>query len=90
MDKRFKRAFAFAFALLITVEVALRLTGMIDFPLYDVDDEIGYIVKPSQSGTFMLSHDWVFNDRSMGTSFRWDPTKKPNLLLIGNSIVMGG
>ena len=38
----------------------------------------------------MRTHSWVFNDRSMGIAAAWEPKKKPDLLLIGNSIVMGG
>ncbi len=31
-------------------EIASRLSGITDFPVYAVDDEIGYIAKPNQSG----------------------------------------
>jgi len=77
-------------AIAVIVEIGLREAGFIDFPIYHVDDDIGYIIRPNQSGAFMRSHTWTFNDRSMGTSAAWMPSKKPNLLLIGNSIVMGG
>lgn len=76
--------------LLIGAEAAIRLGGIIDFPLYTVDDEIGYVVKPNQVGSFLNKNHWVFNDRSMGTNQNWGSSTKPNLLLIGNSIVMGG
>jgi hypothetical protein len=74
----------------IVIEIALRVDGAVDFPVYEVDDGIGYAIRPNQAGAFMRTHSWAFNDRSMGTAAAWDPTKKPNLLLIGNSIVMGG
>jgi hypothetical protein len=74
----------------LVTEIALRLGGMVDFPVYDVDDGIGYLVRPNQSGAFLRTHSWVFNNRSMAIAAAWEPTKKPNLLLIGNSIVMSG
>lgn len=77
-------------ALLIIGEVGLRIAGVTDFPIYDVDDEIGYVPSPSQSGRFLRSHDWVFNEHSMGTARPWSPDARQDVLLIGNSIVMGG
>src|SRR5437899_1649918 len=77
-------------AVLIATEIGVRLSGVVDFPVYAVDNEIGYIPKPSQSGSFLHKNAWVFNDRSMGTASPWDPSKRPNILFIGNSIVMGG
>jgi hypothetical protein len=75
--------------LLVGAELAVRLSGMVDFPIYHVDNEIGYIPEPNQAGTFLHKNSWVFNDRSMGTAAPWSPTR-PGILLIGNSIVMGG
>jgi hypothetical protein len=77
-------------ALFLVAELGLRVSGAVNFPLYHVDDEIGYIPKPDQSGSFLRSHAWVFNDRSMGTALKWNPHGHPNILLIGNSVVMGG
>ena len=85
-----KRTLIGVTAILVVTEIALRLAGVVDVPVYSADDGIGYIVQPQQSGAFMRTHTWVFNDRSMGTAAAWDPTKKPDLLLVGNSIVMGG
>lgn len=79
-----------AFVLLAMTELAVRLSGIVNLPIYNVDDEIGYIPKPSQAGSFLHVHDWVFNDRSMGVASQWNPRKRPNILLIGNSIIMGG
>jgi hypothetical protein len=86
----FKRIIVAVLALGIAAEILLRLVGAVDFPVYSVDDGIGYAIRPNQAGAFFRTHSWVFNDRSMGTAAMWDPTKRPNLLLIGNSIVMGG
>jgi hypothetical protein len=89
-NRTIKRVIIGFLALAVVIEIALRLGGVVDFPVYQVDDGIGYSIRPNQAGAFLRRHSWVFNDRSMGTAAAWDPTKKPNLLLIGNSIVMGG
>jgi hypothetical protein len=71
-------------------EIGVRLIGAVSFPTYHVDGEIGYIPNPDQQGNFLFVHRWVFNDRSMGTDRPWNPNSEPNVLLIGNSVVMGG
>jgi hypothetical protein len=76
-------------ALLVAVELGVRVLGLIDFPLYDADARIGYIPSASQHGSFMRRNDWQINDRHMaGGSFQ--PSPNGNLLLIGDSIVWGG
>ena len=67
-----------------------RVLGLTDFPIYIVDDGVGYTVKPNQAGNFMIVNGWSFNDRGMGTSRAWNPNLKENILLVGNSIIMGG
>ncbi|WP_342617493.1 hypothetical protein [Rhodoferax sp. GW822-FHT02A01] len=89
-SKHIKRFLASVACLLVVAEGAVRLSGAVDFPIYSVDNEIGYLPAPNQSGKFLNRNSWVFNDRSMGTELAWSPAKKRNLLLIGNSIVMGG
>lgn len=71
-------------------EFGLRFLGLGNFPVYQVDPEIGYIAAPSQSGKFLNKNDWHFNDLSMGNSQNFSPGDKNNLLLIGDSIVQGG
>lgn len=73
----------------IAVEVAIRFQGVIDFPLYDTDDGIGYIPKPNQKGSYLNRFPWKVNEKNM-TSGPWAPNQKPDLLLIGDSIVWGG
>ena len=90
MSTRASRIQLLFLVLLAITEPAVRLSGAADFPVYHVDNEIGYIPQPNQSGNFLLTHSWVFNDRSMGTARPWNPKQRPNILLIGNSIVMGG
>ena len=70
-------------------EIGLRLAGFLDFPLYETNNEIGYIPKASQSGSFLRSHDWQFNSLHMGApEFR--PTPALDTLLVGDSVVLGG
>ena len=72
------------------IEASVRLSGITDFPIYTWDTVIGYIPSANQRGSFLNKNSWAFNDRHMGTEKNWSPTEKSNLLLIGNSIVMGG
>ena len=74
----------------IAVEVTVRAAGLVDFPVYDAGGEISYLPKANQSGSFLDKNDWHFNDKSMPIARNWDPSLHPNVLLIGNSIVMGG
>ncbi len=76
--------------LLLISELAVRWIGLVDFPIYTVDSGIGYLPAPNQSGKFLNKNAWYFNGRSMATDVPWNPGNKRNLLLIGNSIVMGG
>jgi lysophospholipase L1-like esterase len=84
------RTLAVVVTLAALTEAGVRIGGLVDFPLYDVDSEIGYVVKPNQRGAFMRSHDWVFNDRSMGVDVAWKASAKIDVLLLGNSIIAGG
>jgi hypothetical protein len=38
----------------------------------------------------MNANDWYFNDKNMPIRENWNPAGEKNVLLIGNSIVMGG
>jgi hypothetical protein len=83
---------ALIIAVLCVAELAVRFSGLVDFPVYAVDDQIGYIVQPNQSGRFLNKNAWAFNSRSMPTAREWPPQNggPPNVMLIGNSVVMGG
>jgi lysophospholipase L1-like esterase len=72
-----------------TAEVAVRLSGMTDFPLYEADSEIGYILAPNQKGAFLNKNHWVFNEKCQGAG-PWKPNGKTDLLLLGDSLVLGG
>ena len=77
-----------AIAFLI-LEIGTRLTRISDFPIYDANNEIGYIPKASQHGKFLWTHDWIFNEYHMGAD-TFKPTNAEDILLIGDSIVLGG
>ncbi len=83
------RAAAIAVLLAVT-ELAVRTLGWVDFPIYAVDDEIGYFPQPNQSGAFLQKNRWVFNNRSMGIEAPWKPSGRTDVLLIGNSVILGG
>lgn len=88
---RWKKVLAFSLASLVALELAIRASGLVDFPTYVVDRDIGYVVRPSQTGAFLGHNRWAFNDRSMPIAQDWNPhLGGANVMLIGNSIVMGG
>ena len=77
-----------ALAFLI-LEIGTRLTRITDFPIYEANNKIGYIPHASQHGKFIWSHDWIFNEYHMGAD-TFKPTNSEDVLLIGDSIVLGG
>jgi hypothetical protein len=89
-----RKFFIFISATLISAcvaEFANNMAGLVDFPLYDANNQIGYIPKPNQAGSFMTTNDWAFNELSMGTARKFSPDdNKIDVLLIGDSIVYGG
>ncbi len=75
---------------LVLAEGAAQLSGVVDLPIYEANNQIGYIPAPNQSGKFLHKNDYRFNEYSMGAgSFSPDPARF-NLLLVGDSIVLGG
>jgi hypothetical protein len=79
----FLRAAAAAVILAGTAELATRTSGLSDFPIYDVDNRLGYIPKPDQAGRFLNKNSWFFNGKSMPTGKAWAPELCPNILQIG-------
>lgn len=78
-------------ALVALTELGVRVAGLVDFPTYLRDDYFGYVPRPGQSGRFLTTNAWFFNDRSMGVAEAWRPLPdRTDILLIGNSIVLGG
>ena len=77
-------------ALVVVAEGLVQLSGAVDIPVYEANNQIGYIPSPNQSGSFLHIHDYRFNEYSMGAGlFKPDPVRF-NVLLIGDSIVLGG
>jgi lysophospholipase L1-like esterase len=76
---------------LVALEPGLRLAGVIDFPLYDTDEAIGYIPRASQYGDFLRRNHYEVNERNQ-TAGHWSPDSngKPDLLVLGDSLVWGG
>ena len=77
-------------SLLIITELYLRSAGFSSYPIYDVGDDIKYIPSANQNGKFLNTNAWYFNDRHMGNIPNWSADKHPNIVLVGNSIVLGG
>ena len=77
-------------ALLGLTESVIRQAGASSFPVYVRSADFGYAPRSNQQGTFLGTNRWVFNDRAMGVEMPWNPSKLTDILLIGNSIVMGG
>ncbi len=77
-------------ALLVLSELGLRVAGLGNFPLYVKDPQFGYAPQPDQAGRFLQKNAWMFNDRSMGVAQPWQPGERTDILLVGNSIVLGG
>jgi hypothetical protein len=91
---KLKRVFltrcGYAAASFAVLEVAVRLSGAVDFPLYLSNNEIGYSLAPNQSGSFLNKNDWDFNELSMGIDKPFQAGASESILLIGDSIVLGG
>ena len=78
------------FLAFIVCEVGVRVSGLTELPLYDANSEIGYIPKENQSGFFLHQRRWRFNEYSMGAGSFKPAADRFNILLIGDSIVLGG
>lgn len=75
---------------LVLAEGVAQLSGVVDIPVYQANNQIGYIPAPNQAGKFLHRNDYRFNEYSMGAGrFLPDPARF-NLLLVGDSIVLGG
>ena len=83
-------AVATVFSTLVLGEFLVRMLGFVDFPIYETDGQIGYVIKANQHGVFLRTNDWYFNNESMPVQKDFEPNDHPNVLLIGNSIIMGG
>ena len=73
----------------LLLEAAIRVTGIVDFPIYEVNPKIGYIPAQNQSGSFLNKNRWSINEKHQ-CSPHWNPNQNPDILLIGDSVVWGG
>jgi len=71
-------------------EFVVRYVGLVDFPCYAADRFVGYQVAPNQAGVFLNKNRWFFNDKGMGTERVFQPQPSQDVLVIGDSIVLGG
>lgn len=77
------------FSLFLIIEVGLRLSGAIDFPLYTIDDNGHYSLSASQQGSFLNKNDWYVNSRGFNNKAEIN-LNEPYVMLIGDSVVYGG
>lgn len=77
-------------ATLILLELAVRASGLLSSPLYQADSVVGYWPSPNQAGSFLNRNRWYFNERSMGVVDVFRPDERMDVILIGDSIVLGG
>jgi hypothetical protein len=75
--------------LTLGAELVLRAMGVGDFPLYDANNEIGYIPKANQQGALLNKNHWIFNAQHMGAG-EFKPGPGRDVLLVGDSLVYGG
>lgn len=84
------RAALIVILLACLIEAAARLSHVADVPLYEANNAIGYIPAPNQHGAFLRTHGWAFNELSMGTDRPFVAAGKGDVLLLGDSVVLGG
>ena len=75
---------------LLLLELGPRIIGLVSFPIYELDPDYKYVVKPNQHGAFLNYNDWVINSARMPIAAEFTSSEHPNALLIGNSIVFDG
>ncbi|MGN6497094.1 MAG: hypothetical protein ACTHK5_07110 [Tsuneonella sp.] len=72
---------------LIVAELVAR--EAIDLRLYNSDHEVGYWLRPSQHGDGLLTGSYAIDADGLGVPRPFAPTRSFDLLLVGDSIVMG-
>jgi len=71
----------------LAAEIGLRLSGVVNLPIYRADRDYGYIPIADQHGAWRNKNRWMHNGLSMQTA---EPFRDGGVLLIGDSIVNGG
>lgn len=80
--------FALAIGLLALAEVAIRVSGISNFPLFAKDAQ-GYRMKARQSGRFRRRHRWRYDAWGMRDD-RDLSSLSGHVVIIGDSVVDGG
>ncbi|MEK5752394.1 hypothetical protein V3519_10285 [Acinetobacter variabilis] len=87
--KKTKIIFILVIALIGISEVFLRFKGAIDFPLYQAEPNGHYSLIPNQQGKFLNKNEWFVNSSGFNNDREID-SKKPYIMLVGDSVVYGG
>lgn len=85
--KLFGIATIIAVVLLVAVEIGVRLSGAVDFLTYAVDNGIGYMGSQISRG---VSSTNIIGFSTTEAWARIAHGSQPDILIIGNSVVMGG
>ena len=73
---------------LLGAELYFRAAGAIDQPLYERNDDYGYIPRANQKGAHLNRYDWAFNELHMGVEIPFRATPD-GVLLLGDSLLAG-
>ena len=84
-----RRIVALVFAGLVIAELATRISGIVDFPVYQRSGEIGYFLTASQHGKFLGRNRWFVNADGFNNDQPFTATH-PYTVLVGDSVVYGG
>lgn len=76
-------------AVVLVAEASMRTFGLMDFALYQANDQVGYIPAANQQGSFLNKNEWQFNALHMGAP-AFTPNPARDVLLVGDSVVYGG
>lgn len=87
--KKTKIIFILVIVLIGISEIFLRFKGAIDFPIYQVEQNGHYSLIPNQQGNFLNKNEWFVNSSGFNNDHQID-TKKPYLILVGDSVIYGG
>lgn len=89
--KRRHRWLLLSVGAVLFAEMLVRGLGFIDFPVYEANAQVGYIQAGSQHGSFLNRNQWEFNSLHMSAP-EFTPTPNParDILLVGDSVVLGG
>jgi hypothetical protein len=79
----------FSIGAVLFAEMLVRGLGLIDFPVYEANPQLGYIQAGSHNGSFLNRNRWEFNSLRMSAP-EFTPNPALDMLLLGDSVVLGG